>query len=107
MKKVIAIVAVVLLILYTALTCPSAQQHQTAMANTMSGIESEKGESIMADVIIKDISEHKLSIDNYLLFSLSRLQGHDGDKTVALGLFNHIYILSESDIRQIMADNGL
>lgn len=126
MKKLIALIFFVAIIMMAVVTCPNAEAHKNAVSNVMSNVVDDKISdelasdnsnflsaglasigSVFADKIIDVIVDEKLHVSNYIVFSLGKLHWENEDKVVSVGVFNQIYTFSEEDIRKVLAEQGL
>lgn len=126
MKKIIALIILIGIVLLAAITCPDAEAHKNAIVNVMSDTVDDKiseelnGDdgniisnglasigSMFAGKIIDSVVDSKLHVDNYVVFSLGKIHWEQEDKVVSVGVFNQIYTFSKEDIQKVLHEQGL
>lgn len=127
MKKIIALIILIGIVLLAAITCPDAEAHKNAIVNVMSDTVDDKiseelnGDdggniisnglasigSMFAGKIIDSVVDSKLHVDNYVVFSLGKIHWEQEDKVVSVGVFNQIYTFSQEDIQKVLRQQGL
>ena len=126
MKKIIALIILIGIVLLAAITCPDAEAHKNAIVNVMSDTVDDKiseelnGDdgniisnglasigSMFAGKIIDSVVDTKLHVDNYVVFSLGKIHWEKEDKVVSVGVFNQIYTFSQEDIEKLLREQGL
>lgn len=126
MKKIIALIILIGIVLLAAITCPDAEAHKNAIVNVMSDTVDDKiseelnGDdgniisnglasigSMFAGKIIDSVVDSKLHVENYVVFSLGKIHWEQEDKVVSVGVFNQIYTFSKEDIQKVLHEQGL
>ncbi len=126
MKKIIALIILIGIVLLAAITCPDAEAHKNAIVNVMSDTVDDKiseelssGDSniisaglasigsMLAGKLIESAVDTKLHVDNYVVFSLGKIHWEQEDKVVSVGVFNRIYTFSQEDIQKVLREQGL
>lgn len=115
MKKTLAFIVFIAIVLVGVVTCPPKDAHQDALMklvnvaldtelskNTSS--EEEKGWALLGSMIGSGIAElvidKKLVIDNYFVCSIGRIVFEGEEKVVSVGLFNHVFTMSEDKLKK-------
>lgn len=120
MKKFFYTLLVLLAIaLVGVVTCPDKEAHSAAMMNLINvGLSSEMSKSDMDENIalftatlgsglFELIINKTLVVDNYFVFSKGRLV-YDGESTtVSLGVFNHVFTMSEEEFLRRLEEADL
>ena len=104
MKKILSMFVFILIILMFIVTCPDKQKHQevikASLAERLDVNPSDQSPSaslfsLLGSVITTNIIDvflsSELRVDNYFLFSLGVISWQDEEKTVSLGVLNHVF----------------
>ena len=102
-----------LFILITFLSNPKKEDHKESFRIKLSGIIEEilsenKNDNVfvlglskvLADKIIDEVLKN-VSVDNYLFFSLTKLNWASDSKIIGFGVFGKVYISNEFDKEQV------
>ena len=110
MKKSIIIIGIVAIIM--AITCPNKQAHQETIKATLTNlIEKELSSdddiigyeffgSMIAGKLLEVILEEKLTVNNYILFSVGKIQYKDEVKHISFGILNQVFTFDEDDLQK-------
>ena len=118
MKKGIWLAIVVAVLVLLAFTCPKKEQHMDAIMNKVSAVTEKKlaestGDSgwgkglavfgsMVTNQLVKLALENSLVYDNYVFFSLAKME-YDGEmKTISVGALNQIFTFSEKDLEDVI-----
>lgn len=125
MKKIIATIVFIGAILLFAMTCPDKTSHQEAIRDSISQAYNDKVNESMSeedasnelvqgfamlgnmfvDKIVETVLDTKLSVKNYVLFSVGTIY-HDGkSKTVSFGILNNVFTYDKEDIKNLIDEN--
>lgn len=125
MKKLIAVIIIVGAVLLLAMTCPDKTAHQEAIRDSISQAYNDKVNESMSeedasnelvqgfamlgnmfvDKIVETVLDTKLSVKNYVLFSVGSIY-HDGNtKTVSFGILTNVFTYDKEDIKNLIDDN--
>lgn len=114
MKKTLAFIVFIVIILVGVVTCPQKDAHQDALMKLVNialdtelsqkaSSEEEKGWALLGSMIGSSIAElvidNKLVIDNYFVYSIGRIVFEGEEKVVSVGLFNHVFTMSEDKLK--------
>lgn len=125
MKKVIAAIIIVGAVLLLAMTCPDKTAHQEAIRDSISQAYNDKvNESmseedasnelvqgfamlgnIFVDKIVETVLDTKLSVKNYVLFSVGTIYRDGNSKTVSFGILNNVFTYDKEDIKNLIDEN--
>lgn len=125
MKKVIAVIIIVGAVLLLAMTCPDKTAHQEAIRDSISQVYNDKvNESmseedasnelvqgfamlgnIFVDKIVETVLDTKLSVKNYVLFSVGTIYLDGNTKTVSFGILNNVFTYDKEDIKNLIDEN--
>lgn len=125
MKKVIATIIIVGAVLLLAMTCPDKTAHQEAIRDSISQAFNDKMNERMSeedasnklvqgfamlgnmfvDKLVETVLDTKLTVKNYVLFSVGTVY-HDGNsKTVSFGILNNVFTYDKEDIKNLIDEN--
>lgn len=125
MKKVISTIILVGAILLLAMTCPDKTAHQETIRDSISQAFNDKVNERMSeedasnelmqgfamlgnmfvDKIVETVLDTKLSVKNYVLFSVGTIY-HDGNsKIVSFGILNNVFTYDKEDIKNLIDEN--
>lgn len=119
-KGILIIIAIIILIALFVVTCPNKAAHKEAIKTVTnelidkktsdSGLDAGGWGSLIAGALgnrlIEVLLDSKLSVDNYLLFSVGTIHFGDKTKTVSFGCLNHVFTFSEDDLEKAMNGDG-
>ena len=104
MKKLLSFFVCTLIVLMFVVTCPDKQKHQEVIKSSLSERFDKKLSedsstssifSLLGSVITTNILDvflsSELRVDNYFLFSLGIVSWQGEEKTVSLGVLNHVF----------------
>ena len=115
MKKILSLVIIIAVVLVAIVTCPDKQAHQDAIMAEMNGAidsaikdkvglgDSDLGKSIskitskLTSTVIGAAFETAVTVDNYFVFSVGKIDIDDKPKTVSVGLFGHVFTTFDAD----------
>jgi hypothetical protein len=112
MKKLLAVVIVLLVAILMALTVPDKQKHKDAMMEAISEYVEEEAVEMVGDnilsklgkgVVVKTVElalNSKLKVDNYYLFNTTHVRLNGKDKILSLGLFGQVITFDKKMIRE-------
>jgi hypothetical protein len=101
--------------LVAVVTCPDKQAHQDAITAEMNGAidsaikdktglgDSDLGNSLskitskLTSKILGAAFETAVTVDNYFVFSVGKIDLDDKPKTVSVGLFGHVFTTFDAD----------
>ena len=70
--------------------------------------DNEKAMALFATTLYSGISEfiidHKLSVENYFLFSVGKITFDGETKTISLGILNHVFTSLSEEIKNNLSD---
>lgn len=104
MKKLLSFFVCILIALMFVVTCPDKQKHQEVIKASLSErfdakLSDQSSESslfsLLGSVITTNIIDvflsSELRVDNYFLFSLGVVSWQGEEKTISLGVLNHVF----------------
>lgn len=107
MSKTVSVLLTVLILIMLAVTCPDKSEHQEEIRQKVSEkMEQKMGDadglsaigSFFASKIIDVYLDSKLSVDNYVLFSIGKLNYDGEDIRISFGMLHHVFIFGGSEI---------
>ena len=111
MKKLLAVIIVLLVAILMALTVPDKQKHKEAMMEAVNEFVEEEtidklGDNILAklgkSVVVKTVEtalNSKLKVDNYYLFNTTHVRLKGEDQVLSVGLFGHVFTFDKQMLR--------
>lgn len=122
MKKIIAAVIIVGVVLLLAITCPDKTAHQEAIRDSISQAYNDKVNESMSekdasdqlvqgfamlgnmfvDRIVESVLDTRLSVKNYVLFSVGTVYIDGDSKTVSFGILNNVFTYDKEDIKNLI-----
>ena len=101
MKKFIAITLIIALFVVAAVTCPRKDDHAQKLSQVVNqsvknaikdhaGSEIAVVSSILTGGIVKGVVGEMIDVDNYLFFSLGKMNLPTESKIVSVGFFNQV-----------------
>lgn len=122
MKKLIAVVLIVGGVLLLSITCPDKRAHQEAIREMVSQVYNAKvnediGEedaknglvqgfallgNMFVDRVMESVLETKLSVKNYVLFSVGTINHEGKDNVVSFGILNNVFTCDKKDVKRII-----
>lgn len=110
-KFLVVGLAVIGLIVAMALTCPSKDAHRDAIADLLVSTFNESTDdewafmgNLIGEKLVKVALDGALSVDDKFLFNVGRIS-YDGDSAIlSIGLFNHVFTISEDQLRKRIAE---
>ena len=109
MKKFLSLVIVIAVVLVAAITCPDKQAHKDAVMEEMNGainsaisdkvgkLDSGLGSSLskitskVTSKVLGAAFDTAITVDNYFVFSVGKIDIDDKPKTVSIGAFGHVF----------------
>ncbi len=113
MKKLVTTIVVVAVFFALMFTCPDKQAHQTKLKERVNGLINDKlteedssglGEglawfgSMLLSPIMDKALETKLTVDNYVIFSVGKMEFDGKTRTVSFGILNQVFTPSKSQL---------
>ena len=111
MKKLLAVIIVLLVAVLMTQTVPDKQQHKEAMMEAINEFVEEEaveavGDNVLAklgkSVVVKTIEtalNSKLKVDNYYLFNTTHVRLKGEDQMLSLGMFGHVFTFDKQMLR--------
>ena len=111
MKKLLAVIIVLLVAILMALTVPDKQKHKDAMMEAVNEFVEEEaidklGDNVLAklgkSVVVKTVEtalNSKLKVDNYYLFNMTHVRLKGEDQMLSLGMFGHVFTFDKQMLR--------
>ncbi len=121
MKKLIAIVVVVAVFLALLITCPDKQAHQTKLKESVNSLVNEKltaeessglgeGPALFGSMLLSPIMDEALgtmlTVDNYVVFSVGKMEFDGKTRTVSFGILNQVFTPSKEQISNALKNWG-
>ena len=115
MKKLLLLIIIIGIALVGVITCPQKDAHTDALMKLVNvaldselskhaDTEEEMGLAMFGSIIGSGIAEFvidkKLLVDNYFVFSVGRIVFEGEEKIVSLGIFNHVFTMSEEKLKE-------
>ena len=112
MKKLLAVVIILLVAVLMTMTVPDKQQHKEAMMKAINEFVEEEaveavGDNVLAKigkgVVVKTIEtvlNSKLKVDNYYLFNTTHVRLKGEDQILSLGMFGHVFTFDKKMLRE-------
>jgi len=118
MNRLIITVALAAIVATLSITCPEKSDHSEELIKGVNrffdrGVKSigEKNiidssilneassfiESVFGSKIVSAVINNKLTVDNYILFNIGRMEWKGENKTVSIGILNKVYPLINED----------
>ena len=109
MKKILSLVIIIAVVLVAIVTCPDKQAHQDAVMAEMNGAidtaikdkvglgDSDLEKSIskitskLTSTVLGAAFDTAVTVDNYFVFSVGKIDIDDKPKTVSIGAFGHVF----------------
>lgn len=112
LRSLISLLILVIIAGVMIFTCPDKQAHQTAIKQEFNAAMSEKmgpGKGIIESVIqmgskyvmgmaAESALNELLTVDNYFICSVGRMQYEGREHVTSIGVFNHIFTVNKDDI---------
>ncbi len=113
MKKLVTTIVVVAVFFALMFTCPDKQAHQTKLKESVNALINDKlteedssglGEglawfgSMLLSPIMEKALETKLTVDNYVIFSVGKMEFDGKTRTVSFGILNQVFTPSKEQI---------
>ena len=117
MKKLLAVIIVLLVAILMALTVPDKQKHKDAMMEAVNEYVEEEavdklGDNVLAklgkSVVVKAVQtalNSKLKVDNYYLFNTTHVRLKGEDQILSLGMFGHVFTFDKQMIRDKLEES--
>ena len=112
MKKLLAVIIILLVAVLMTMTVPDKQQHKEAMMKAINEFVEEEaveavGDNVLAklgkSVVVKTIEtalNSKLKVDNYYLFNTTYVRLKGENQILSLGMFGHVFTFDKKMIRE-------
>lgn len=109
---IIALLSIVGIALAMVLSCPKKEQHLEAITEMVLSLSSEQADPelvilgrMLGNPITTGLIRAYVTVDDYLLISVGRID-YDGKRTVvSVGAFGHVFTASKNRIRQKIEQN--
>lgn len=118
MKKLFFAVTFVVILLL-AKNCPEKQVHSDHLTATLTSYLDERlneNEGIhkfalnvgttLGGLVIDKVVDRKMTLTNFLLFSVAYVKWEEKNIPVSIGVFNHIFPLNEEEVREAVSQLG-
>ncbi|MBO4719651.1 MAG: DUF4359 domain-containing protein [Prevotella sp.] len=111
MKKLLAVIIVLLVAILMVLTVPDKQKHKEAMMEAINEYVEEEsvdrlGDNILAklgkSVVVKTVEtvlNSKLKVNNYYLFNTTYVRMKGENQMLSLGMFGHVFTFDKEMLR--------
>ena len=121
MKKLIALIIVVAMFFALLITCPDKEEHQTKLKECFSSLATKKlmGDddsssdeltAFIGGILVSKITdtaiENTLTVDNYVIFSIGKMELGGKSSTVSFGILNQVFTPSEKQILDAIENIG-
>ena len=112
MKKLLAVIIILLVAVLMTMTVPDKQQHKEAMMKAINEFVEEEaveavGDNVLAkigkSVVVKTIEtalNSKLKVDNYYLFNTTYVRLKGENQMLSLGMFGHVFTFDKKMLRE-------
>lgn len=120
-----ALIVVAVLALVMIITCPDTQDHRDAVKTATQGFVNDKvdeatggsDDNIVSSIInqgskwfsgraIDAFLDNNFHVNNYFLYSVGKVTFNGNEKTVSLGLLNHVFTFDKEDLAEAAAKVG-
>ena len=117
MKKLLAVIIVLLVAVLMTMTVPDKQAHKEAMMVAVNEFVEEEavdmvGDNVLAKlgkgVVVKTIEtalNSKLKVDNYYLFNTTHVRLKGEDQMLSLGMFGHVFTFDKKMLREKLEES--
>lgn len=111
MKKLLVSLFFIALVILLALTSPPKKVHSESITNVFNDAIRNKSESdnifsILMDgaasYFLSSIVDKNLIVDDYLIFSLGKIQTQEESKIVSVGILNHVFTLGTKEMLEAL-----
>lgn len=111
MKKLLVSLFFIALVILLALTSPPKKVHSESIINVFNDAIRNKSESdnifsILMDgaasYFLSSIVDKNLIVDDYLIFSLGKIQTQEESKIVSVGILNHVFTLGTKEMLEAL-----
>ena len=117
MKKIIAGILLIGVFVIAAVTCPKQDDHSKKLAQVVNQSVSNTVKehvggglaalsSIVTGGIVKGIVNEIIDVDNYVLFSLGKVNLPTETKIVSVGLFNQVITIDSESLSKAIEENA-
>lgn len=110
MKKLIILAIFAFLLIFLFSTCPDKQDHRNRLRGAVTQIISEKlnsseiedamTESPEFQQLIDELATAAVDVDNYLLFSIGKVELNGKEQIVSLGIGGHVFTFNDKIVQQ-------
>ena len=112
MKKLLAVIIILLVAVLMTMTVPDKQEHKEAMMKAINEFVEEEaveavGDNVLAkigkSVVVKTIEtalNSKLKVDNYYLFNTTYVRLKGENQMLSLGMFGHVFTFDKKMLRE-------
>ena len=112
MKKLLAVIIILLVAVLMTMTVPDKQEHKEAMMKAINEFVEEEaveavGDTVLAkigkSVVVKTIEtalNSKLKVDNYYLFNTTYVRLKGENQMLSLGMFGHVFTFDKKMLRE-------
>lgn len=107
MNKTVSILLAVVILVMLAVTCPNKSEHQEEIRQKVSERIEQKLDdadglsvigSLFASKVIDVFLDSKLSVDNYVFFSIGKLNYDGEDRSISFGILHHVFIFGGTEM---------
>ena len=108
---VVAVLAVILL----SLTCPKYEDHRLAVKDEINAMVSNAPDETgllgsLGKMLVSGVADlalgQMLEVDNYVLFSVGKINYGGSSRTVSFGILNHVFTFDISDLEKALGHDG-
>lgn len=115
MNKKLFIFASVAILILLAVTCPNKKEHQDEIQQAVAtkigqGLDDNDGLSIIGTIFASKLVDFyldsRLNVDNYVFFSLGKINYDDKNIGVSFGILHHVFIYGGGDIKKLIKEKA-
>ncbi len=111
MKKLIVLALFLFLVIFLISTCPDKQHHRSRLAGDITHIVSQELGSADAltntpefQTVIGELAEAAVDVDNYVLFSIGKLNLSGNEQIVSFGIAGHVFTFNDKIVKQVSSE---
>ena len=109
MKKLLTILIIVITLLTLVITCPSADQHKTAIKDVCTEALQEKSNNIFVSMlggyVLDALAQQMISSKNFFVASAGYIEYEDESRLTSIGILGHVFVLfDKDDLNDAIAD---
>jgi hypothetical protein len=119
MKKILFAVIILLVAILMAVTVPDKHAHKEAMMKAIKEYVDEEAENrgfknnlltrlgkSVVNKTIEVVLDSKLKVDNYYLFNTTHVRMKEGNKTLSVGMFGHVFTFNKKMLREALEESA-